>query len=91
MTGFLRGAICVAGVLSWSATAADWPPTLDRNPPIQPPKWDWQLAVPVKVNPRSTTSKCSRTKRTASSGRYLARDTRSSAKSMSGASVNSGG
>lgn len=36
---------------SHSALAADWPPTLDPNPAVQPPKWDWQLAVPVKVNP----------------------------------------
>lgn len=33
------------------ALAADWPPTLDSNPAVQPPKWDWQLAVPIKVNP----------------------------------------
>lgn len=33
------------------ALAADWPPTLDPNPAVQPPKWDWQLAVPVTVNP----------------------------------------
>lgn len=33
---------------------ADWPPTLDPSPAVQPPKWDWQLAVPVKVNPDTT-------------------------------------
>jgi hypothetical protein len=33
------------------ALAADWPPTLDPNPAVQPPKWDWQLAVPITVNP----------------------------------------
>lgn len=37
--------------LACSAMAADWPPTLDPNPAVQPPKWDWQLAVPVKLNP----------------------------------------
>lgn len=36
---------------SYSATAANWPPILDPNPAVQPPKWDWQLAVPVKENP----------------------------------------
>lgn len=35
---------------SYSAAGADWPPVLDPNPAVQPPKWDWQLAVPVKVN-----------------------------------------
>ena len=38
-------------LLSHSAMGADWPPTLDPNPAVQPPKWDWQLAVPVKINP----------------------------------------
>lgn len=36
---------------SLSAMGANWPPTLDPNPAVQPPKWDWQLAVPIKVNP----------------------------------------
>lgn len=27
---------------------------LDPNPAVQPPKWDWQLAVPIKINPDST-------------------------------------
>ncbi len=36
---------------SYSAMGADWPPTLDPDPDVQPPKWDWQLAVPIKVNP----------------------------------------
>lgn len=35
---------------SQGASAANWPPILDPNPAVQPPKWDWQLAVPVKVN-----------------------------------------
>jgi hypothetical protein len=39
---------------SHSAMGAEWPPTLDPNPAVQPPKWDWQLAVPIKVNPDST-------------------------------------
>lgn len=38
----------------YSATGADWPPTLDPNPAVQPPKWDWQLAAPIKVNPDSS-------------------------------------
>ncbi len=37
-----------------SVMATDWPPILDPNPAVQPPKWDWQLAVPVKVNPDPT-------------------------------------
>lgn len=44
---------CMA-VASQSASAADWPPTLDPNPAVQPPKWDWQLAVPIVVNPDTT-------------------------------------
>lgn len=39
---------------SYSATGADWPPILDPNPAVQPPKWDWQLALPVQVNPDPT-------------------------------------
>jgi hypothetical protein len=34
-----------------SALASDWYLALDPNPAVQPPKWDWQLAMPVKVNP----------------------------------------
>lgn len=41
-------------LLSYSAMAVEWPPTLDPNPEVQPPKWDWQLAVPVTVNPDSS-------------------------------------
>lgn len=41
----------VLALASLAANAVDWPPTLDPNPAIQPPKWDWQLAVPVKLNP----------------------------------------
>ncbi|MBN3815989.1 endo alpha-1,4 polygalactosaminidase [Paraburkholderia sp. Se-20369] len=44
---------CMA-VVSYSALGADWPPTLDPNPAVQPPKWDWQLAVPIVVNPDTT-------------------------------------
>ncbi|KVC58223.1 endo alpha-1,4 polygalactosaminidase [Burkholderia ubonensis] len=44
---------CMAAA-SQSASGADWPPTLDPNPAVQPPKWDWQLAVPVVVNPDTT-------------------------------------
>lgn len=36
---------------SYPAMATDWPPLLDPNPAVQPPKWDWQLAVPVKEKP----------------------------------------
>ena len=39
---------------SYPAMATDWPPLLDPNPAVQPPKWDWQLAVPVKENPDPT-------------------------------------
>ncbi len=38
----------------YSAMANEWPPTLDPDPKVQPPKWDWQLAVPVKANPDTT-------------------------------------
>lgn len=38
-------------LISHSAIGADWPPILDPNPAVQPPKWDWQLAVPIKINP----------------------------------------
>jgi hypothetical protein len=38
-------------MFTYTATAADWPPTLNPNPAVQPPKWDWQLATPVKLNP----------------------------------------
>lgn len=48
--GLSLAAACLA-LSSYSAIAADWPPTLNPNPAIQPPKWDWQLAVPVTVNP----------------------------------------
>jgi hypothetical protein len=41
-------------LLSHGAMGADWPPILDPNPAVQPPKWDWQLAVPIKVNPDPT-------------------------------------
>ncbi|RQS09879.1 endo alpha-1,4 polygalactosaminidase [Burkholderia sp. Bp9002] len=44
---------CMA-VASQSASGADWPPTLDPNPAVQPPKWDWQLATPIVVNPDTT-------------------------------------
>src|SRR6476620_6085737 len=39
---------------SYPAMGSDWPPFLDPNPAVQPPKWDWQLAVPVKENPDPT-------------------------------------
>lgn len=45
--------VCLA-LSSYSAMGVDWPPTLDPNPAVQPPKWDWQLAVPVMVNPDSS-------------------------------------
>lgn len=50
------GATLVASLAasSFSAFASDWPPVLDPNPAVQPPKWDWQLAVPVKENPDAT-------------------------------------
>ena len=36
----------------YSAMGSDdwWKPTLNTDSNIQPPKWDWQLAVPVKIN-----------------------------------------
>jgi hypothetical protein len=30
---------------------ADWPPILDPDPNVQPPKWDWQLVEPIQINP----------------------------------------
>ena len=36
------------------ASAADWPPVLDTDPNVQPPKWDWQLKSPVKIHDDST-------------------------------------
>ncbi len=47
-------AIVFVAFSTCTAIGADWPPTLDPNPAMQPPKWDWQLAVPVKINPDST-------------------------------------
>jgi hypothetical protein len=38
----------------YSAMGSEWPPILDPNPAFPLPKWDWQLAVPVKVNPNPT-------------------------------------
>ncbi len=46
--------ILVSLALSSYSALADWPPTLDPDPAVEPPKWDWQLAVPVKVNPDTT-------------------------------------
>ena len=40
--------------LSAPASAGGWPPILDPNPAVQPPKWDWQLASPVVINPDPT-------------------------------------
>lgn len=48
--GSVLSGLCLM-LSSCCAWAADWPPTLDPNPAVQPPKWDWQLAVPIKVNP----------------------------------------
>lgn len=33
-----------------TATADEWPPVLNADPNVQPPKWDWQLASPVTLN-----------------------------------------
>jgi hypothetical protein len=41
-------------ILPFPGWGQDWPPILDPNPAVQPPKWDWQLAVPVKENPDPT-------------------------------------
>lgn len=41
-------------LLSYSAVGNSWPPVLDPDPEVQPPKWDWQLAVPVQINPDSS-------------------------------------
>lgn len=47
--------ICFAIALSsCSAIGAVWPPSLDPDPEVPPPNWDWQLAVPVEVNPDSS-------------------------------------
>lgn len=50
-------AICGAVVAISSNSvmgATDWPPTLDPSTAVMPPKWDWQLAVPVKLNADAT-------------------------------------
>lgn len=33
-----------------SAMAIEWPPVVDPESDAQPPKWDWQLEVPVQIN-----------------------------------------
>lgn len=35
---------------SYSAIGGGWPPILDPDPEVQPPKWDWQLETPVILN-----------------------------------------
>lgn len=43
----------MGGLLALSAQttlAQWWKPVLDPNPAVVPLKWDWQLAVPVKIN-----------------------------------------
>jgi hypothetical protein len=54
--GYKIGAILFASLAfsSFPAMGTEWPPTLDPNPAVQPPKWDWQLVVPVKENPDPT-------------------------------------
>ena len=54
--GYKVGAILFASLAfsSFSVMGAEWPPVLDPNPAVQPPKWDWQLVVPVKINPDPT-------------------------------------
>jgi hypothetical protein len=42
------------GADSHAAAGNDWPPILDPDPEVMPPKWDWQLAVPVQVNADSS-------------------------------------
>jgi PKD repeat protein len=42
--------VCLVFLASMSH-GANWPPTLNPDPEVQPPKWDWQLAVPIKLNP----------------------------------------
>jgi PKD repeat protein len=37
--------------LASMAQGANWPPTLNPDPEVQPPKWDWQLVEPIKLNP----------------------------------------
>jgi len=33
-----------------TASAVQWPPVLDPDTNVQPPKWDWQLKSPVQLN-----------------------------------------
>jgi hypothetical protein len=46
-------AACLA-LFSLTAMGTDWPPHLNTDPAVQPPKWDWQLATPVQINPDTT-------------------------------------
>ncbi|MGU7773328.1 endo alpha-1,4 polygalactosaminidase [Burkholderia sp. MR1-5-21] len=50
----LFGAALALGLASHPAAGAGWPPILDPNPAVQPPKWDWQLASPITINPDTT-------------------------------------
>ena len=53
LCGLFMTAACLA-LFSFTAMGADWPPILNPDPNVQPPKWDWQLAVPIQVNPDTT-------------------------------------
>ena len=49
----------IIGIAAWlslsgSALAIEWPPVLGSDPNAQPPKWDWQLEVPVQLNADSS-------------------------------------
>lgn len=41
-------------VFGSTASATDWLPVLNADPNVQPPKWDWQLKSPVKLNSDSS-------------------------------------
>jgi hypothetical protein len=53
LCGLFMMAACLA-LISFTAMGANWPPTLNPDPAVQPPKWDWQLAETVVINPDTT-------------------------------------
>jgi hypothetical protein len=46
--------VLLTGSLAYGQAAVAWPPVLNPDPSVEPPKWDWQLATPIKINTDST-------------------------------------